>query len=259
MESTKQDDVAKLAAGLRELAPLIKKSARPEWSREPALKVIDCVLSLNRNYKKFVEPRLEERAFPRTRTVSELRKQILHAASPSQFVASALHYRDETRAKTLWDVVEWLVRDVCHDGPPAKQLLLLEKWASGSSWNASSTPRIHGFGLAGFQYLRMLFGANTTKPDVWIRTFVKEKIGRKVSDREALQFLERTAPKVGISSLRDMDTTIWERLNRRCGSRATSMPHHETALSHVTVQRAGRAISSAPPSSSRGCAGGETS
>jgi hypothetical protein len=50
-----------------------------------------------------------------------------------------------------------------------------------------------GFGLAGFQYLRMLFGAQTTKPDIHIIRFVSTIIGRKVTDVQALYLLERTA------------------------------------------------------------------
>jgi hypothetical protein len=108
-------------------------------------------------------------------------------------------------------VVDWLVKDVCDDGEPAEQSSLLENWARESHWNDGAAPRIRGFGLAGFQYLRMLFGANTVKPDKWIRAFVTEKLGRNVSDRQALELLELAAPKAGVSSLRDMDTTIWER------------------------------------------------
>ena len=77
-------------------------------------------------------------------------------------------------------------------------------------------PAIRGFGLAGFQYLRMLFGANTTKPDLHIRRYVGHCIGEPVTDMRALQLLEPAAKEAGIS-LRDFDTTIWER-----SARATS-------------------------------------
>jgi hypothetical protein len=71
-----------------------------------------------------------------------------------------------------------------------------------------------GFGLAGFQYLRMLFGANTTKPDVHVRQYVSEAVGRRrVSEVEALNLLERAASDAGIG-LRDLDTTIWEKSAR---------------------------------------------
>ena len=61
----------------------------------------------------------------------------------------------------------------------------------------------------GFQYLRMLFGANTCKPDLRIRQWVGEALGRKVSDIVALKLMEGAALEAGVL-LRDADTTIWE-------------------------------------------------
>jgi len=68
---------------------------------------------------------------------------------------------------------------------------------------------IYGFGLSGFQYLRMLFGADTTKPDRHIRSFVEKCIGAQVSDWRALQLMEHAAKRVG-RSLREVDHAIWE-------------------------------------------------
>jgi hypothetical protein len=78
---------------------------------------------------------------------------------------------------------------------------------------------IRGFGLAGFQYLRMLFGANTTKPDIRICAWVAAAVGHPISPIRALRLLERAAPEACVY-LRDVDTTIWEMLARapRCAA-----------------------------------------
>jgi hypothetical protein len=55
----------------------------------------------------------------------------------------------------------------------------------------------------------MLFGANTTKPDVHICRYVQVALGRRVSDTEALSLLEEAVRGESIK-LRDIDTTIWE-------------------------------------------------
>lgn len=55
----------------------------------------------------------------------------------------------------------------------------------------------------------MLFGAQTTKPDVHIVRFVSEIVGRKVSDVQALYLLERAAVRTGLP-VRDLDVAIWE-------------------------------------------------
>jgi hypothetical protein len=79
---------------------------------------------------------------------------------------------------------------------------------------------VPGFGLGGFQYLRMLFGAQTTKPDVHIIRFVSEAIGRKIADIKALYLLERAAKQAGLP-IRELDITIWETGARR-GNRPQS-------------------------------------
>ncbi len=85
----------------------------------------------------------------------------------------------------------------------------LKKWANDARPQDYLMVHVHGFGLAGFQYLRMLFGANTTKPDVHIRAYVGKVLNRSVSDLEALDFLQHAAEQSGVK-LRDLDTTIWE-------------------------------------------------
>jgi hypothetical protein len=54
-----EEELARLVAALRALEIVPSKDVA--WDRSPALRVIDCVLSLNRPYDSFVVPRL--RAF----------------------------------------------------------------------------------------------------------------------------------------------------------------------------------------------------
>ena len=76
---------------------------------------------------------------------------------------------------------------------------------------------IRGFKVVGFQYLRMLFGADTTKPDVHIRGFISEALNhRRISDYEALSLLEAAALRLGLS-VRAVDSAIW-----RVGARGES-------------------------------------
>ena len=59
--SITESDIAAVAARLEQIARDIPATVTegPEWSNPPAVKVIDCVLSLNRNYDKFLVPRLK--------------------------------------------------------------------------------------------------------------------------------------------------------------------------------------------------------
>ena len=55
----------------------------------------------------------------------------------------------------------------------------------------------------------MLFGADTTKPDVHIIGFLSDILNRRVSAIEALRLLEAASKSLGLS-VRDVDTYIWQ-------------------------------------------------
>jgi hypothetical protein len=97
----------KLAQSLCHDFPNVVPSVDRAWSREPALRAIDCVLSLRRNYDRSVVPRLDrfEARFPMTRSVQSLRDQIDKFEDPQAFVRDALDYRDSDRARILNAVV----------------------------------------------------------------------------------------------------------------------------------------------------------
>src|ERR1700677_4462582 len=90
--------------------------------------------------------------------------------SPHAFMQTTLNYNHEARAGTLYATVTWLVG-----------VNSLEEWALLAKPPDHKTLGIHGFGLAAFQYLRVLFGADTTKPDVHICRYVESHIGRAVT------------------------------------------------------------------------------
>lgn len=207
-------DTDKLAQCLRQDFPVVTQSTDRAWSRDSAVRVIDCVLSLRRNYDRFVVPRLDrfEARFPETKSVQALRQLMDTFKNPARFVLEALDYRDSDRAGILDAVVD-RVLEFAKDSTGDTELSRLEYWAVHASPDGYKTRRIRGFALAGFQYLRMLFEANTTKPDLWICRYVSRAIGRQVSPLEALILLER-ASVTSRTRLRDLDTTIWEKSAR---------------------------------------------
>jgi hypothetical protein len=207
-------DQASLVEALRRLKSSIRRSSDRAWQRDAALRVIDCVLSLNRNYDSFVVPRLDrfERRHPSIRTIADLQRLMASYPSALVFVARCLDYNDDARSVTLSRVVDWLIK-VADSEDYDTQMLNLKRWAANAKPEDHFKPGIAGFGLGGFQYLRMLFGANTTKPDVHIQRYVASCVGHRVSDVQALALLEAAAAKADVS-LRDLDTTIWEKSAR---------------------------------------------
>jgi hypothetical protein len=205
----------RLVDGLRNLAPFIRVSNDPAWNRPPALRVIDCVLSLNRPYDRFVVPRLNgfEDALPHIDSISDLLNEMRKYTSSHEFVCKTLNYRHSERAVILGKVACRLER-ISATTASDDQLQNLMDWAKEATFSQWQEEPIRGFALAGFQYLRMLFGANTTKPDIRICQWVASVINHQVSPPRALKLLEQAAAEAGIN-LRDADTTIWEMLARK--------------------------------------------
>jgi hypothetical protein len=212
-------NAARLREALERDFPTLAPSSDRAWSRPPALRVIDCVLSLRRNYDRFVVPRLDrfEDRFPEVVTVRDLRGLVDTCDSATAFVKDALNYKDAQRAGILDSVIDFLLTVVDQTGDDS-ELERLEEWANKARPDDYRSVGIRGFALAGFQYLRMLFGANTTKPDVHICRYVASAVGHRVSDIEALNLLEASARASSIK-VRDIDTTIWEYLARRTPGR----------------------------------------
>jgi hypothetical protein len=213
-----EGELVRLTQVLRRIADGVHPSVDPAWTRPIAIRVIDCVLSLNRNYDRFVVPRVEAfmRAHPAIRSIDQLGTLMATYPSPASFVESALNYDHADRARVLDEVVRYLsplVTGVDPDEQPA----VLGRWAVAAHPGDFRDLGIKGFKLAGFQYLRMLLGAQTTKPDKHIIAFVTEALQRRVRDLEALVLLEAAAARAHLP-IRDVDTSIWEARARGASS-----------------------------------------
>lgn len=208
-----EDDIAIVASRLEELSPHIPGFgfADPAWSRPPAVLIIDCVLSLNRRYDGFVVPRLKTfmRRHPEIQRVADLANLMKSYPTPHEFMQRELKYNYEDCAKILQSVVKYVCTITDGTQTIDKEKESLKEWAISSKPQDYQTLNIKGFAIAGFQYLRMLFGANTTKPDVHVMNFLSETLNRRVSEVKALHLLEAASERVGLS-VRDVDTYIWE-------------------------------------------------
>jgi hypothetical protein len=172
-------------------------------------RVLDCVLSLNRRYNAVVRPRVERFAARRSeiQTLTELQSLVRLYPSPHAFCVAELEYNDARRAETLIGVVDYLL-DAQVEHPGEDESERLTQWASWCRPGDHLAVGVQGFGLAGFQYLRMLFGAQTVKPDVHIINFVSELLGRPLTPVQALNIMERAAALVHLP-LREVDAEIW--------------------------------------------------
>ena len=209
MKQPRESDITALTAKVEQIAPHVSKRDDPGRSHPPAVQTIDCVLSLNRPYDKFVVPRLKVfmNRHPEIRRVTQLSDLMAGYSTPHEFVVNELKYNHEDRARILQSVVTF-VRSVVEQSPTNPEEDTLKLWAMRAEPQDSQTLNIKGFGLSGFQYLRMLFGAETTKPDMHIRGFISEVLDRNVSDLMALALLEAASERAGLS-VRDVEKYIW--------------------------------------------------
>jgi hypothetical protein len=179
----------------------------------PSLNVLDCVLSLNRKYKSFTLPRINRfaRNHPEIRSLDQLKEMINCYVSPVRFSQVVLDYNDEARANTLLGVVDYFINiENKYQGTTENERL--HNWAINARPEDAYQVGVKGFGIAGFQYLRMLFGAQTTKPDKHITRFISNILGRPVKQEEAVYLLEEAALKVNLP-VRDVDHEIWKELS----------------------------------------------
>jgi len=164
------------------------------WPEKPALCVLDCVLSLNRHYDKFVHPRVLAfcQRYPDVVELANVQAELDQHANVGGFFAEMLNYSDIGREQTFRGVVRYLLTaQARHAGK--REWDRLRAWAASVGPSEHKAVGVRGFALAGFQYLRMLFGVQTTKPDIWVVRFVPKALGRRVRDVTALDLLEAAA------------------------------------------------------------------
>ncbi len=180
------------------------------WIGNPALNALDCVLSLNRRYDAFCLPRVTEFGArnPKVIELSDLKAMLSSYPEIGDFFRFKLNYNHAAREATLRGVVDYMLA-VAPKYPGATEWDRLTAWAASAQPADSAEVKVKGFGLAGFQYLRMLFGAQTTKPDVHIIRFVSEVAGRRLAPEAALHLLEQAAAEAGLP-LREVDGEIWQ-------------------------------------------------
>jgi hypothetical protein len=182
----------------------------PSADKPGPVRVVDCVLSLRRNYEAVVLPRVERfhAEHPRTTTMADLIRVIEEAGGPESFARSALRIDSPAKGWTILGVAQYLdTMQLQFRG--VDELARLEAWANWAHPGDYVMADIPGFGLAGFQYLRMLFGADTSKPDVRIIRYVSNAVGREVTDIQALYLLMR-ASQISGESLRRLDGFLWD-------------------------------------------------
>lgn len=139
---------------------------------DPVLLIVDAAGSASGlNYADIVKPNVEEfrREFVDTGKVESL-ADLAELEDDPEFEEKFTI----GRPNIVYDVPQNLLKE--YDSR-RDDLEILKEWAETAdpeSYRSDPVGRVGGIGLATFQYLRMLAGAETVKPDIQVRRFVEE-------------------------------------------------------------------------------------
>ena len=170
---------------------------------------LDVVLSINRKYYTFVVPRINyfQNKYPDITKLEELIKLIDNVGIDG--FKNCWNYNHSDRVKILYDLCNRLI-EISRLYEDKNELTSLRKWASQSSVRDYNNFNVNGIGFTTFQYIRMLLGANTVKPDVHIKNKTSEIVGKKINDKYAVELFESACRELKLN-IADIEHYIWEK------------------------------------------------
>lgn len=170
---------------------------------------LDSVLSINRKYYTFVVPRITyfQNKYPNITTLEKLIK-LIDTVKIDGFT-ECWNYNHPDRVKILYDLCNRLI-EISNLYKDKNELLSLRNWASKSSVRDYDNFAVNGIGFTTFQYIRMLLGANTVKPDVHIKNKISEIIGRKANDKYSVELFENACNELKLN-IADVEHYIWQK------------------------------------------------
>ena len=183
----------------------------------PSLNILDCVLSIERSYINFAHDRVKKfnENNPDCTSIENLIDMIqkykynYNEYGYGEFTNKELNYNHAERGRMIFEVSQFLLNEISKNST-GNQTVELMKWAKNSKPEDAYNLKIKGFGLWGFQYLRMLMGAQTATPDFLDKNYLSTILGRTVrNDIEVLNLLEK-AVYIYDLPLKEMDNRKWE-------------------------------------------------
>ena len=180
------------AAGIQ-AAELLRGGGRDS----AAIRLLLVVLSANRNYNRQVRPHLD-----RIRsTTPRLTIQELHELWCRSTFAGFKAFWGHADARKFALLGALLDRIATLRLPAEDDDAVLERWAhtdfDGEGLRCPFAG-IAGFGLATRQHLRMVFGADTVKPDRRVKEVIAREFGLSLSDESAITFVVHLSQLTGI-------------------------------------------------------------
>ena len=205
----KKEDIVAVASRLKAVSPDLYDGDYGDRYDLPAVKVINSVISQGLNYKTTIYPRLVDfkKNRPDVKSVRQLADLMASYTTPLDFLTKEVDLGNQVKAGAIDGLVKYLC-GVVEASPTVPEEETLKQWAIHVEPDGYKELNIKGVKIATFQWLRMLFGADTSKPDVHIMNFINDTIDQKLSESECVLLIEGVASYLEVSE-RDVDGAIW--------------------------------------------------
>ena len=210
---SKETDVAAVAASVKWIESNTPGQDASIPDHPPAVKVINSVLSLRTDYEATTLPRLEcfMKKHPEVRQVTELVDFMANYPTPYDFFREEINFNSQRKGNALDGVVKYLC-GIIKESSTVSEEEALKQWAISAKPEDCDSLNVKYFNIAGFQWLRILFFADTSKPDTRIHNFLYDILKRKFKSIECVYFIEDVASHLGYSA-RKVDSLIWKMMS----------------------------------------------
>lgn len=201
-------NIEKYAEYINSLNLVFDKEPEEYGYENPVILLMDAVLSINRQYNKFVLPRLEyfTQKFSNINTLHKLNNLIIEKGINN--FEDVWNYNHPKRVEILQDLTLFFI-DYKNKNSIKDDLEGMKHWAKNVDVNSKRMLPVNGIGFATSLYIRKMLGVDTVKPDIHIKKSIYEGIGKKMSEKETVLFIEKVAHKMNITATA-LDYAIWE-------------------------------------------------
>ena len=190
-----------------------KELAREYYYKNPSLILCDAILYINRNYNNLVIPRINklEKKFEEENvdTIKSLMDKIENIGINN--FKLFWDYNHSRAVEMLKELCKYFLKSNINS------LAEIKKWAKESTVeDVIGIQEIKGIGFSTYQYLRMLSGASTSKPNDSIKQAIKDA-GidiPKSNEKKLVTLMENTSKSLGID-VRVLDYAIWEKFSKK--------------------------------------------
>ena len=211
----KKEHIVAVASRLKVLSPDLYYDNTSDTSDPPAVRVIHSVISQALNYETTVSPRLVDfkKNRPDVKSVRQLADLMASYTTPLDFLKQEVDVGNQVKAGAIDSLVKYFC-GIIEASPTVPEEETLKQWAIAAEPDDYKKLNIKGVGIATLQWLRILFGADTSKPDVHVMNFIHETIEQELSKNDCILLIEGVASYLEVSE-RTVDAAIWDFMSSR--------------------------------------------